>query len=167
MIKETLVGVGAALAGAGAYFYGVIPAVTPYITTGIGTVEKIVTTSPLFTTAATAVAGVVASVAIHSVASKKQEQISADASQKQNDILSQADALLTQKDGRIVSLETKVNELTKQVADTAQLNTQIASLQTELSTANLEAQRVRDEYNALIRIKAVAESLPVQQPTVQ
>jgi hypothetical protein len=166
MIKESLVGIAATVAGAGAYFYGLIPAVTPYITTGISTVEKIVTTSPLFTTAATAVAGVVASVAIHSVSSKKQDQISADANQKQNDILSQADALLSQKDGRIVSLETKVDELTKQVADTAQLNTQIASLQTELSTAKLEAQRVRDEYNALIRIKAVDESLPEAIETV-
>jgi FtsZ-binding cell division protein ZapB len=66
----------------------------------------------------------------------------------------------------ITALKTKVDSLTKQVQETAQLKTEIASLQTKLSAAEQQAQRVRDEYNALIRIKAVAESLPVPESTV-
>jgi hypothetical protein len=90
----------------------------------------------------------------------------ASASQERSDLVDQAQSLLTVRDEKIATLETKVDGLTKQVTDTAQLKTQVTSLQTDLSVAQKEAQRVRDEYNALIRIKAVAESLPVPESTV-
>jgi predicted RNase H-like nuclease (RuvC/YqgF family) len=114
----------------------------------------------------TAVGSAVTGLAIRSGASKAQEQLKATASQEKSDIISQAQAALTEQNSQITTLKTQVDSLTTQVQETAQLKTQVTSLQTDLSVAQKEAQRVRDEYNALIRIKAVAESLPVPVETV-
>lgn len=166
MIKETLIGAGAALAGGAAYFFGLIPAVTPYITTGIGTVSKVITSNPLITTAATAVGGVVASLAIRAGASKTQDQMAATADQERTSIINQAQTALAGQTQEIATLKTQIDAMTKQQLETAQLQTQIASLQTQLTAAQQQAQRTQDEYNALIRINAVSETLPPPESTV-
>jgi chromosome segregation ATPase len=166
MIKETLVVASATLAGAAAYFSGILSPIVPYVTSGISIVSSAITTNPVTTAVVTAVGSAVTGLAIRSGASKAQEQLKATASQEKSDIISQAQAALTEQNSQITTLKTQVDSLTTQVQETAQLKTQVTSLQTELSTAQQQAQRVRDEYNALIRIKAVAESLPVAVETV-
>jgi len=121
-----------------------------------------VTTNPFTTPIAGAVGTGITYLAMSARASKA----SATANQTQNDIINQADVALTEQNRQIISLKTQLDDLNKKVQETAQLKTEITALQTKLSAAEQEAQRVRDEYNALIRIKAVAESLPVQESTV-
>jgi chromosome segregation ATPase len=112
------------------------------------------------------VSSAVTAVVMWSRGLSKQNELAASASQERTDILSQAQGALSEQNSQIVELKAKIDGLTSQVQETAQLKTQVTSLQTELSVAQKEAQRVRDEYNALIRIKAVAESLPVPESTV-
>jgi len=161
MIKETLVSLTAAAAGAGLYLSGLLSPIVPIVTGGIGMLQGFVTTNPLTAPLVGLASSAVTAVAVWSRGLSKQKEMVASASQERSDLVDQAQSLLTVRDEKIATLETKVDGLTKQVTDTAQLKTQVTSLQTDLSVAQKEAQRVRDEYNALIRIKAVAESLPV------
>jgi hypothetical protein len=132
----------------------------------VGQVTSFVTTNPLTAPIAGMVSSAVTAVVMWSRGLSKQNELAASASQERTDILSQAQGALSQQNTTIESLTAKVDSLTKQVQETAQLKTEITSLQTKLSAAEQQAQRVRDEYNALIRIKAVAESLPVPESTV-
>ena len=133
---------------------------------GLGMVQSVVTTNPLITPISTLAGSIVTGLAVRSSALSKQNELAASASQECTDILSQANSALTEQNTTIQSLKTQVDSLTKQVQETAQLKTEVATLKTSLSAAEQQAQRVRDEYNALIRIKAVAESLPVPESTV-
>jgi hypothetical protein len=128
----------------------------------LGQAQAFVTTNPFTTPIAGAVGTGITYLAMSARASKA----SAAANQTQNNIINQADAALTEQNGQIISLKTQIDNLNKKVQETAQLKTEITSLQTKLSAAEQEAQRVRDEYNALIRIRAVAESLPVPESAV-
>ena len=132
----------------------------------VGQVTSFVTTNPLTAPIAGMVSSAVTAVVMWSRGLSKQNELAASASQERTDILSQAQGALSQQNTTIESLTAKVDSLTKQVQETAQLKTEITSLQTKLSAAEQQAQRVRDEYNALIRIRAVAESLPVPVETV-
>jgi len=132
----------------------------------LGQVGSFVTTNPLTAPIAGMVSSAVTAVVMWSRGLSKQNELAASASQERTDILSQANSALTEQNTTIESLKTQVDSLTKQVQETAQLKTEVATLKTSLSAAEQQAQRVRDEYNALIRIKAVAESLPVPESTV-
>jgi len=129
----------------------------------LGQVGSFVTTNPLTAPLVGLASSAVTAVAVWSRGLSKQKEMATN-------IVGQAeDALTEQKtemNMEITSLKAQVETLSKQVTDTAQLKAQVTSLQTDLSAAQKEAQRVRDEYNALIRIKAVAESLPVPESTV-
>jgi len=132
----------------------------------VGQVTSFVTTNPLTAPIVGLGSSVVTALAMWSRGLSKQNELAASASQERTDILSQAQGALSQQNTTIESLTAKVDSLTKQVQETAQLKTEITSLQSKLSVAEQQAQRVRDEYNALIRIKAVAESLPVPESAV-
>ena len=132
----------------------------------VGQVTSFVTTNPL-TAPIVGVIGTVATYITMSVkASKTQAQMATSASQERGDMTSQFQGIFTEQNTTIESLTAKVDDLTQKVQETAQLKTEITALQSKLSAAEQQAQRVRDEYNALIRIKAVAESLPVPVETV-
>jgi len=132
----------------------------------VGQVTSFVTTNPLTAPIAGMVSSAVTAVVMWSRGLSKQNELAVSASQERTDILSQANSALTEQNTTIESLKTQVDSLTKQVQETAQLKTEVATLKTSLSAAEQQAQRVRDEYNALIRIRAVAESLPVPVETV-
>jgi TolA-binding protein len=132
----------------------------------LGQVTSFVTTNPLTAPIATLIGSGVTALVVRASAVSKQIEMAASASQERTDILSQAQGALSEQNSQIVELKAKIDALTSQVQETAQLKTEITSLQTKLSAAEQQAQRVRDEYNALIRIKAVAESLPVPESTV-
>ena len=166
MIKEALVSLTAAAAGAGLYLSGLLSPFVPYVTGGISVVQGFVMTNPLTAPLVGLASSAVTAVAVWSRGLSKQKEVVASASQERTSIISQAQNALTQQDTQITSLKTQVDDLTRKVQETAQLKTQVTTLQTELSIAQKEAQRVRDEYNALIRIRAVAESLPVPVETV-
>jgi len=132
----------------------------------VGQVTSFVTANPLTAPIAGMVSSAVTAVVMWSRGLSKQNELAASASQERTDILSQAQGALSEQNSQIVELKAKIDGLTSQVQETAQLKTEITSLQSKLSAAEQQAQRVRDEYNALIRIKAVAESLPVPESTV-
>jgi len=127
----------------------------------VGQVTSFVTTNPLTAPIAGMVSSAVTAVVMWSRGLSKQNELAASASQERTDILSQAQGALSEQNSQIVEFKAKIDALTTQVQETAQLKTEVATLKTSLSAAEQQAQRVRDEYNALIRIKAVAESLPV------
>jgi len=129
----------------------------------VGQVTSFVTTNPLTAPIVGLGSSVVTALAMWSRGLTKQKEITTN-------IVGQAEEALTEQktemNMEITALKTKVDSLTKQVQETAQLKTEVATLKTSLSAAEQQAQRVRDEYNALIRIRAVAESLPVPESTV-
>lgn len=131
-----------------------------------GQIASFATTNPLTAPIIGAITTAVTYITMSVRASTKQNEMATSASQERTDILSQAQGALSEQNTTIESLKTQVDNLTKQVTDTAQLKTEITALQTKLSAAEQQAQRVQDEYNALIRIRAVAESLPVPVETV-
>lgn len=133
---------------------------------GLDVVQGAVTTNPLIAPISTLAGSIVTGLAVRSSALSKQNEMTTSASQERTDIITQAQGALTEQNNQIVDLKTQVDALTAKVQETASLKTEIVTLKTSLSAAQQEAQRVRDEYNALIRIRAVAESLPVAETTV-
>lgn len=174
MNKTLLVTVIAALAGVAfvclAVFYPplnvLFTAGKSLFLSGLGVVQSAVTTNPLTAPIATLVGSAVTALVMRSSGLTKQKEIVESASKERTDIITQTDAIRMKQNETIESLTAKVEGLGAQVQETASLKTEVATLKTSLSAAEQEAQRVRDEYNALIRIKAVAESLPVPVETV-
>lgn len=131
-----------------------------------GQIASFATTNPLTAPIIGAITTAVTYITMSVRASKTQNQMASSASQERTDILNQAQGALSEQNTTIESLKTQVDALTQKVQETASLKTEIVTLKTSLSAAQQEAQRVRDEYNALIRIRAVAESLPVAETMV-
>jgi predicted RNase H-like nuclease (RuvC/YqgF family) len=165
MIKEALVSLTAAAAGAGLYFSGLLSPFVPYVTGGISIVSQAITTNPVTTAVVTAVGSAVTGLAMRSGASKAQEQLKASASEERTSIISQAQNALTEQNTQITSLQTQVDSLTTKVQETAQLKTQVTTLKASLSAAEQQVQRAQDNYNAIANIKAQALKFPVENPT--
>jgi len=160
MIKEALVSLTAAAAGAGLYLSGLLSPFVPYVTGGISIVSQAITTNPVTTAVVTAVGSAVTGLAMRSGASKAQEQLKASASEERTSIISQAQNALTEQNNQITSLQTQVDSLTTKVQETAQLKTEITALQSKLSAAEQQAQRLQDEYNLAVRAKVIEATFP-------
>ena len=132
----------------------------------VGQVTSFVTTNPLTAPIAGMVSSAVTAVVMWSRGLSKQNELAASASQERTDILSQAQGALSQQNTTIESLTAKVDSLTKQVQETAQLKTEVATLQTKHSAAEQRAQQIQAEYNMAVRVKAIENSFPVENPTV-
>jgi phage shock protein A len=80
--------------------------------------------------------------------------------------LNQANSALSEQNSQITSLKTQVDALTAKVQETAQLKTQVATLQTKLTEAEQRAQQIQAEYNMAVRVKAIENSFPTENPAV-
>jgi predicted RNase H-like nuclease (RuvC/YqgF family) len=133
---------------------------------GLGVVQSVVTTNPLIAPISTLAGSVVTGLAVRSSALSKQNEMAASASQERTDILNQANSALSEQNSQITSLKTQVDALTAKVQETAQLKTQVATLQTKLTEAEQRAQQIQAEYNMAVRVKAIENSFPTENPAV-
>lgn len=174
-MNKTLLVAGAASIAAALFILActMIPPLNALFTTaklevlkGIGMVQSVVTTNPLIAPISTLAGSIVTGLAVRSSALSKQNEMVASASQERTDILNTANSAISEQNSQIASLKTQVDALTAKVQETAQLKTQVASLQTKLTEAEQRAQQIQAEYNMAVRVKAIENSFPVENPTV-
>jgi hypothetical protein len=174
-MNKTLLVIGVASIAAATFIFActAYPPLSALFTSGktfvlglAGQIGSFATTNPLTAPIIGAITTAVTYITMSVRASTKQNEMASSASQERTDIINQSQGIFTEQSNQITSLKTQVDALTAKVQETASLKTEIVTLKTSLSAAQQEAQRVRDEYNALIRIRAVAESLPVAETTV-